>query len=170
MVDKKADAPQETALDALKKHALAPVQAAIKKYGFAPLIVALVVCIPLGMICDHRPVRKIDNAVFAPNPVHPGETANMIFTATDYRACTNHTSRWIVDSKGLRYLLSDHESLEYSDDVGKGPHTFVRDVPIPKGISIGTASFNAKVVRWCNPLQGIFWPMHDDLSVNFQVK
>lgn len=143
----------------------------ISRFVAAPVIVALLLAVPVIMICDHRTVRTIDHVTVTPDPVRPGETAILIFTATDYRACYNKTSRWLTDSKGFRYYLVDHDSTEYDEDVGKPSHQFVREFPIPKSMSSGTATFHARVTRWCNPLQRIFWPMYStDTTVNFQVK
>lgn len=134
---------------------------------FAPVLTAMFLCIPVIMVCDHRSIRRIVSVAVVPNPVHPGEGANLVFSAIDSRACYGKTTRRIVDSKGLEFLLSD-EPAEYSADVGKS-RTFVRDLPIPKGVSTGGATYRGHVERWCNTLQYWFWPLTNDTVVKFQV-
>ena len=86
----------------------------------APPIVALLISIPFIMVFDRRTPRTIDATAVAPNPVKPGEVASLIFTATDYRRCYGITIRWIVDAKGITFLLSN-VPVESSEDLGK-PH------------------------------------------------
>jgi hypothetical protein len=132
----------------------------------APAVVALLVSVPFIMIFDRRVPRTIDTTTITPSPVKPGETATLIFTATDYRRCTGITIRWIVDSKGVRFLLSN-SPVESSDELGVS-HQFVKDFPIPLGITPGTATYHALVQRWRNPLQQ-FWTMNHDTTAKFDV-
>lgn len=139
-------------------------------YSFArshlPAIVALLISVPFIMVFDRRTPRVITDAVMVPSPTKPGEAANLIFTATDYRRCTGITIRWIVDARGVTFLLSN-VPVESSEELNV-PHQFVRETPIPGGASIGPATYHAAIQRWCNPLQQ-FWPMASATEVKFDI-
>jgi hypothetical protein len=137
-------------------------------HWFAPGVVAVMLAAAVIMVCDHRAPRTVESYTIVPSPVRPGDDAELVLTATDHRACEGRTVRWIVDSKGARYALTDHDQAEDKFDL-EVKRSIVRELPIPKTIAEGPATYHVRLERWCNPAQEYIWPMVDYIVVPFTV-
>jgi hypothetical protein len=136
----------------------------------APIVVALFIgYIGIDLFGDRFNPREVVSATVVPNDVRPGETASIVLTASDDRPCDGVVHKWLIDSKGVIFDLTDNQVFMHYDKVNAKSFQFVREFPIPYGMNAGEATYRAHAVRWCNFLQQNFWPITNDYSYKFNV-
>lgn len=118
--------------------------------GFCALFVVPTVL----MHQDVTPPIEIHRSVMVPNQVRPGDTVQLVWTATELRACDGSIRRRFVDSAGVIFETVPAPTI-YRDVLGSNK-TFSREVRIPMGMAPGPAIFTGTRRYWCNPLQRMF--------------
>lgn len=88
--------------------------------------------------------------------VPPGGNLNVRYSVYRTRSCPLRVERLLIDSQNVRYVLP---ATEFSAAPGPlGEDSYISMVPLPQGISEGTAHYRAITIYKCNPLHSI-WPI-----------
>lgn len=118
-----------------------------------------------------RTIATIQPISVIPSPVIPGAAASILYQGTESRHCDGVLHQWVIDSKGTLYPLDD--ASVFHTNATSDPKKiiiFSRSVPVPRGMSNGTAEYHADVSRWCNSFQQLLYPVHDSRVVKFEVR
>jgi len=121
-------------------------------------------------LLDRRPVLRIESVIVTPNPVTAGQPITITWTAREFRSCDGEVIRWITDSRGRVYEYNRISSVVKIPQ-GPQPRTFFRELQLAKDISPGRAAYTSRVIRWCNVVQRVLWPMTEESpAIPFVVK
>jgi len=134
-----------------------------------PATVALLLTSVAVFTLDRRtPVTTILGPIIPPI-VQPGQVAELHFSVEKYFDYEGNIRRWLVDSKGIIYSLSDVPA-EPGLYGSRGKIRVVRDFPIPRGISPGPATYHSRAALWRNPFQQWLWPLLNEYEYPFIVQ
>ena len=130
----------------------------------APVFVSL--CIgffAIELIGPRFESRALINAHIEPPVLEPGQIGSFKFTASGEtrrfdKICDGVVHRWIVDSQGTIWSITDANAAEVIP-MDHGSFDFVRQFPVAVGAAAGPAVYHSEVTRWCNPLQQLFLPI-----------
>ena len=121
-------------------------------------------------LLDRRPVLRIEATSVSPNPATAGQPITITWTAREFRMCEGEVIRWITDSRGRVYEYARIASV-VKDPAAPQPRTFFRELQLAKDISPGRAVYTSRVIRWCNIVQRVLWPMtEENPAIPFIVK
>ena len=143
-------------------------------YHAPPIILAAIVgMLAIELLAERLSPREYADVRIEPNVVKPGQTANFKFKANAAIGrfdadCHGLVHRWIVDAQGVVLSLNNIDASEVVP-IDHGSFQFVREFPVPGAIACGPANYHSQVTRWCNPLQGLFWPIVDSHVASFVV-
>ena len=137
--------------------------------NFPPVIIALFIGYVAVELFGDRTIETVNALAVTPNPVHPGQTATVVYQGRQDNNCDGIVHRWIIDSKGTLIQLDDAGVLHH-DIVDPGKiFTFTKTFNVPLGLNPGPATYNSEAVRWCNSWQQFLWPVRDRYTVSFEV-
>jgi hypothetical protein len=135
--------------------------------AFAILVVSPIVV----MIGDRRMPIIVTGGEIVENKVFAGDMATFEWSVIERRiGCDGLVKRTFIDSQGTRFDVGDSKVV-FHDSIDLERKKFRRQIPIPSSMHWGDATYNVHVIRWCNVLQKIFWPIRDDgPSVKFHIE
>lgn len=112
------------------------------------------------LIIDRRPVVKILAEEILPNPLITGQAAHISWTAKVLRdGCDGTIARQIIDGAGK---MHDYAAIPTVFKYETGViQEYTRTIIIPMSATPGKGKHVVHVVRWCNELQRVFWPMRE---------
>jgi hypothetical protein len=124
----------------------------------------------LFLVGDRYEPRTILSARAQPESVVPGQIISVVYTVRDQKECDGVVHRWIIDSKGSLYALSD-TTVFHNYDVGSygKAFSFNREIMVPYNIALGPATYHAVTERYCNALQHFVWSIHSSDQAKFNV-
>lgn len=138
----------------------------------AAAAIGISITITLGLFLDRNPVVELDpiKSSIYPNPALPGQTINITWHAIAHRNCSGIVIPRIIDSTGRIYEFT-RSSTVYQDIMQPGDRTFTKTLTLPAVMAPGTARYQAVVIRWCNRVQELLWPMVDEpFPIPFEVE
>ena len=136
-----------------------------------PIICALLLgYIAIELFGNRYPPRLISKAEIIPHSVQAGTPAEVKYTARDERSCSGRTRRWITDSTGVIYDLSQIYVFEHlPNESSSAEFTFVHEFPVPFGAHAGSAVLHISTTRWCNIFQEWLWPITSSEELSFEI-
>ena len=136
--------------------------------NFPPLLLALALGICAVMLFYPREHVMVYNEVIEPNPAHPGELANLVYTANNTETCDGVVYKWVVDLRGTKHVLAVDVAAYHS--VESKVEVYHKPFYVPLGAAPGPAFYKSHVVRYCNAVQEFIWPTTDDYTVPFVIE
>jgi hypothetical protein len=122
------------------------------------IIGATAVCALLIFVFDPRPPVEIDKVEIDPQRVEAGSDINIMVTMRVRRQCDGHLVRQLVsDEPGHPTQVYDTVPAVIPTVNGE-TQTLDRAVHIPHGFSRGSATYRARFIFHCNPINE-WWPI-----------
>lgn len=123
----------------------------------------------LFMIMDRRDPVIMETASIVPNDLRPGQSAKVVMTFNNVRpGCSGEIHRKIIDRSGRIINFAQQDAAFESKVKHRVP--FEKPLIIPEGITPGPATYDPTILRWCNELQRIVWPIRSsNIPVHFNV-
>lgn len=116
-----------------------------------------------GLLLDRKAVVELDAqaSLITPSPSRMGETIYITWSATARRNCAGAVIPRVIDSTGRIFEYARAPTV-YQDIMYPGERSFTKSLILPHAMAPGPARYQAVVIRWCNRVQELFWPMIDE--------
>ena len=130
-------------------------------HTLAASIGIIVVAPLLFMLLDRGQILVYENQRIVPDPVARGTRAASVIDAVELRKCDGYMQRVIIDSSGHTFSFTK-ETTNYRE-VSDPPRmrTLYREFVVPRGAAAGPAVHRVHLVRWCNVVQKLIWPIRE---------
>jgi len=135
-----------------------------------PIITSLIIgAVGVWAYGNRANPREILSVKVSPIEVNAGGFLSVVYEISDIRECQGVVHRWIRDSAGTLYAISDATVFHnfYGSEAAKS-YKFARELRVPRTTRAGPAMYHAQTERWCSPLQW-FWPIVDIEEAPFTV-
>ena len=133
-----------------------------------PAIFAQFVCAPImWLLFDRSPVVTLSDLRVTPNTVMSGGRLEIKWNIDQLRVnCEGTVTQEIIASNSQIYPFAPEPTVYHE----AGKHEYIKEMVLPAGMVPGRAIYRSNIVRWCNSLQRVFWPMQDQIhDVEFNV-
>lgn len=128
----------------------------------AAAAVGLCVFAFLWLLLDRGPVLILqqNDSYVLPDPAPQGHRISIVWSAIERRNCDGVVIPRVVDSSGRVFEYARQPAI-YHDLMQPGKRSFTKTLRLPLGMAPGPARYEPIVLRWCNPIQQLVWPLRD---------